>query len=375
MRIASTFWRRVTWAEAKITGKPKVNSVQNVTVLGGAGYIGSVLVRKLLENGYTVTVLDALLYGDDSIRDLKGNSEFELIEDDLRNVEAVVSALQHAHAVIDLAALVGDPACALDERLTVEINLAATRMIAEAARGYGVERFIFASTCSVYGASDQVLDEHSALRPVSLYAKTKIGSEDMLLSLSKEEFAPTILRFGTAYGISPRPRFDLVVNLFAAQAVAQKKITILGGEQWRPFIHVEDAADAIIKVLQAPIKSVAGQVFNVGSDDQNHRIKELGEFVKAEIPDVSIDYHDKDVDIRDYRVSFAKFREVLGFNPERTIADGIAEIKAAIEAGQIGDYRDMRYSNYKTLSDENHAQLISRTQLTPLYAVDPDGGF
>ena len=135
MRIASNFWRRVTWVEAKITGKPKVNSVQNVTVLGGAGYIGSVLVRKLLENGYTVTVLDALLYGDDSIRDLKGHSRFELIEDDLRNVEAVVRALQHANAVIDLAALVGDPACTVDEKLTIEINLAATRMIAEAANG------------------------------------------------------------------------------------------------------------------------------------------------------------------------------------------------------------------------------------------------
>ncbi len=374
MRIASNFWRRVTWAEAKITGKPKVNSVQNVTVLGGAGYIGSVLVRKLLENGYTVTVLDALLYGDDSIRDLKDISEFELIEDDLRNVEAVVSALQHAHAVIDLAALVGDPACALDEKLTIEINLAATRMIAEAARGYGVERFIFASTCSVYGASDQILDEHSSLRPVSLYAKTKIGSEEMLCSLAKDQFAPTILRFGTVYGMSPRPRFDLVVNLFAAQASTEKKITILGGEQWRPFIHVEDAADAIIRVLQAPIKSVAGQIFNVGSDDQNHQIKELGEFVREEIPDLSITSHDKDVDIRNYRVSFAKFRDVLGFKAERSISDGISEIKAAIDAGRIGDYRDKRYSNYKTLSDENHAQLIHRTQITPLYAVDPEGG-
>ncbi len=374
MRVASNFWRRVTWAEAKITGKPRVNSVKNVTVIGGAGYIGSVLVRKLLESGYSVTVLDALLYGDESIRDLRDHSEFELIQDDLRNVEAVVKALQHAHAVIDLAALVGDPACELDEKLTIEINLAATRMIAEAARGYGVERFIFASTCSVYGASDQVLDEHSALKPISLYAKTKIGSEEVLLSLTGDQFAPTILRFGAAYGISPRPRFDLVVNLFTAQALDQKKITILGGEQWRPFIHVDDAAEAIIRVLQAPISTVSGQVFNVGSDDQNYRIKQLGEIVEAHIPDVQIIRQDEDIDLRDYRVSFAKFREQLDFAAQHTITDGIAEVKAAIEAGKIRDFREKRYSNYKTLSDENHARLIHRTHLTPLYAVNSEGG-
>jgi nucleoside-diphosphate-sugar epimerase len=374
MRIASNFWRRVTWAEAKITGKPKLNSVKNVTVIGGAGYIGSVLVRKLLESGYSVTVLDALLYGDDSIRDLRDHAEFELIQDDLRNVEAVVKALQHAHAVIDLAALVGDPACALDEKLTIEINLAATRMIAEAARGYGVERFIFASTCSVYGASDQILDEHSNLNPISLYARTKIGSEEMLCSLTRDQFAPTILRFGAAYGISPRPRFDLVVNLFTAQALEKKEITILGGEQWRPFIHVNDAADAIIRVLQAPIRTVSGQVFNVGSDDQNYQIKELGEIIKEHIPDVQINRQDEDIDLRNYRVSFAKFREQLGFTAQYTIADAIKEITAAIETGRIKDFREIQYSNYKTLSDENHARLIQRTQLTPLYAVDPEGG-
>jgi nucleoside-diphosphate-sugar epimerase len=372
MRVLSTFWRRVAWAEAKILGVPKVNTVKNVTVIGGAGYIGSVLVRKLLDKGYSVTVLDALLYGDESIRDLYDHSEFELIEDDLRNVEAVVRALQHAHAVVDLAALVGDPACELDEKLTVEINLAATRMIAAAAKGYGVERFIFASTCSVYGASAQVLDEFSELRPVSLYARTKIGSEEMLLSLEGDRFAPTILRFGTAYGMSHRPRFDLVVNLFSAQAATQKEITILGGEQWRPFIHVEDAADAIIHVMEVPLGLVAGQVFNVGSDDQNLRIRELGEIIQTHIPEVKINQHDEDIDRRDYRVSFSKFREQLDFTTKRTIIDGILEIKNAIDDGRIQDYHEARYSNYKTLSDENHTQLIHETHLTPLYTVTPD---
>jgi nucleoside-diphosphate-sugar epimerase len=196
----------------------------------------------------------------------------------------------------------------------------------------------------------------------------------MLLSLQSDHFTPTIIRFGAAYGISPRARFDLVVNLFAAQATTYKEITILGGEQWRPFIHVEDAADAIIRLMEAPIRSVAGQVFNVGSDDQNHRIRELGEIIQAHVPDVKINRNDEDIDQRNYRVSFAKFREHLGFTPQRTIADGIVEIKAAIDEGLISDYQDKRYSNYKTLSDENHAQLIHRTHLSPLYAVDPEGG-
>jgi nucleoside-diphosphate-sugar epimerase len=256
LRIGSSLWRRATWAEAKIWGKPEKRAIRNVLVIGGAGYIGSVLVRKLLGRGFSLTILDALLYGDESVRDLYGSPGFELIHDDMRNVEAVVRAMQYADAVVHLGALVGDPVCALDEKLTIEINLAATRMIAEAARGFGVQRFIFASTCSVYGASDQLLDERSALNPVSLYARTKIDSERVLLALDDARFAPVILRFGTIYGISPRPRFDLVINLLTAKATCEKRITIFGGGQWRPFIHVDDAAEAILKCLEVPLHVV-----------------------------------------------------------------------------------------------------------------------
>lgn len=361
LRVGAALWRRTVWAEARIWGKPKDRAIRNVSVIGGAGYMGSVLVRKLIELGYNVTVLDALLYGDKSIGSLLGRPGFELIHDDFRNIEAVVRALQYADVVVHLGALVGDPACALNEKLTVEVNLAATRMIAEAARGFSVQRFIFASTCSVYGASDQILDERSALNPVSLYARTKIDSERVLLALSDDRFSPVILRFGTIYGLSPRPRFDLVINLLAARAVCEKSITIFGGDQWRPFIHVDDAAKAIIKCLEAPLAAVRGQIFNVGSDDQNYQIYRIGETIKQLMPEVQIVHKGDDVDWRNYHVSFAKIRKHLGFVPQRTVAEGILEIRAAIEQGHIEDYRDARYSNYKTLSEEGPNTTLVHT--------------
>jgi nucleoside-diphosphate-sugar epimerase len=368
LRVGAMLWRATVWREASIFGRPEKREVRNVLVIGGGGYIGSVLVRTLLDQGYGVTVLDALIYGNGSIRDLHGRPHFHFIHNDFRNIEAVVQAMQYADAVVHLGALVGDPACALDDRVTLEINLSATRMIAETARGFSVQRFIFASTCSVYGASDQLLNERSALNPVSLYARTKMDSERVLLGLNHDRFTPIILRFGTIYGLSPRPRFDLVINVLTAKATCEKSISIFGGDQWRPFVHVDDAAEAILKCLQAPLHAVKGQVFNVGSDDQNYRIAQLGDFIKELVPDVQVVHKGDDVDERNYRVSFAKIRNHLGFTPRHTVRDGILEIKAALEDGRIADYRDARYSNYKTLSEESNAALIRHTHMTPLYA-------
>lgn len=360
MRLWFWLWRVTAWAETQMRGPTKRRSLHAVAVIGGAGYIGSLLVRKLLEHGYRVTVLDALLYGDDGVRELYGHERFRLIHDDLRDVEAVVKALQHADGVVHLGGFVGDPACALDEKLTTEINLVATRLIAEVALGFGIERFIFASTCSVYGASDQLLDEHAMLCPLSLYARTKLDSETVLLSLSREGFHPTILRFGTLYGLSPRPRFDLVVNLLAAEATCERHITIYGGAQWRPFIHVDDAASAIVTCLEAPLHSVTGQVLNVGREEENYRIAQLGELVCELMPDVRVDQRALDVDNRNYRVSFVKIRKQLEFVPRRSVKDGIAEIQEAIRSGMIRDYRDPRYNNYQTLAGNGNGSLIQR---------------
>lgn len=368
VRLWAMLWRATVWAEAHIWRDTGRKTIRNVLVIGGAGYIGSLVVRKLLDRGYNVKVLDALVYGDAGIVDLYGRKGFEFIHDDLRNIEAVVQALQYTDAVVHLGALVGDPACAINEQLTVEINLAATRMIAEAARGMGIRHFVFASTCSVYGASNELLNERSALNPISLYARTKISSERVLLSLTNGHFAPVILRFGTIYGLSPRPRFDLVINQLAAEATRGGVITIFGGDQWRPFVHVDDAAEAILRCLEAPLDTVRGQVFNVGSDEGNYRIAELGAIIKEAIPDANIVHNRQASDQRDYRVSFSKIRRHLGFLPRFSVRDGIAEIKAAIEKGLISDYTDARYSNYKTLADEGNQLLIHSTRMASLYA-------
>jgi nucleoside-diphosphate-sugar epimerase len=204
---------------------------------------------------------------------------------------------------------------------------------------------------------------------VSLYARTKIDSERVLLQLNDDTFSPVILRFGTIYGMSPRPRFDLVVNTLVAHAVKEKQITIFGGEQWRPFVHVDDVAEGIIVALEAPIAAVKGQTFNVGSDDENYRIRELGELIKGHIPDVDVIQQGDDVDLRNYRVSFEKIRKHLGYRPRYTVSDGIVELRAALEAGRVANYQDIRFNNVRALSEEGGSLLVRQTVMTPLYSL------
>jgi nucleoside-diphosphate-sugar epimerase len=369
-RLWAIVWRLVIKRESPaLRALEQDGRIHHVLVVGGAGYIGSVLCRQLLNKGYSVRVLDALLYGKESLAELQDHPRFELHEGDSRDVGAVIRAMLDMDAVVHLGELVGDPACALDERLTLEINLAATRMLAEAARGYGVKRFIYASSCSVYGAGSEILDERSGLNPVSLYARSKIASEQALLALNGPDFHPVILRLATVYGLSPRPRFDLVVNVLTAKAVREGEITIFGGDQWRPFVHVADVARAIVCCLEAPLTSVKKQVFNVGSDEQNYTIGQVGDLIHGLIPEARLLNKGNDVDKRDYHVSFAKIHNALGFGPQYTMVEGVREIEAVLREGRIDDYRDKRYSNYQTLSDpENHLSIRSRN-ISDLYAI------
>ncbi|MCE7871507.1 SDR family oxidoreductase, partial [bacterium CPR1] len=259
-----------------------------------------------------------------------------------------------------LGAIVGDPACALDEELTIEVNLMATRMIAEVAKGCGVRRFVFASTCSVYGASDELLDESSALNPVSLYARSKIASERVLMSLADPGFSPTCLRFGTIFGLSGRTRFDLVVNLLAAKAVLDGEITVYGGDQWRPFLHVDDAALSVLLTLEAPLAVVRNEVFNVGCDEQNYTLDQIGRLIQAQEPGARIISSGQDSDRRNYRVNFRKIRNLLGFVPGFTLEQGIAQVIQAIRRGGVTDYRDSKYSNVKVLIEEGPSRLVLR---------------
>jgi nucleoside-diphosphate-sugar epimerase len=353
-----------------LTDKSGRGKLRRVCVIGGAGYVGSVLIERLLDEGYAVTVLDALMYGDDGIRHVVGRPGFELVKGDLRNIEAVVAACRFADAVVHLGALVGDPACGLDEQLTLQINRDATFTAAAIARGLGIKRFVFASTCSVYGATDDLLHEGSALAPISLYAQSKKESEGLLLSLNSNGFCPSVLRFGTFYGRSPRERFDLVVNLLAARAVSEGEITIMGGQQWRPFLHVADGAEAIIRCLESPAKAVAHQVFNVGSDEQNQRLVDVAQLIAEMVPGVRVRFEEAAAEEANYRVSFAHIRSTIGFVPRYSLAEGIAEIKAAVESGLVGNYEDAKYSNFKAMTTGQAARALDAgQQVAPTAAV------
>ena len=358
-RVWSVLYRRVVISETD--NVPQASApIRRVLVIGGGGYIGSALLPKLLKDGYQVRLLDMLLYGNEPISNVLKHPNLEVIQDDFRQVDRLVQAMRGVDAVVHLGALVGDPACSVDEELTIEINLMATRMIAEVAKGWGVRRFVFASTCSVYGAGDNMLTEQSQLNPLSLYAKSKIASERVLLSMGTRAFAPTILRFGTIYGISGRVRFDLVVNLLTAKAIKEGKITVFGGDQWRPFVHVQDAAEAVARAIRAPHEVVADQIFNVGSDEQNCRIQEVAERIQAIVPSAELVSIDNDADKRDYRVSFAKIRKELRFEPSWELDAGIKQVIHAVQTGEVVDYMDARYSNVKFLREAGGTQKLPK---------------
>jgi nucleoside-diphosphate-sugar epimerase len=317
-RLWSVIWRKMTLEAAyNNTIKPQVNK-KNILIIGGAGYIGSALLPKLLDSGYKVRLLDLFVYGVEPIKDYLDNPNLQIIKADFRQIDKVVEAVRGVSSVVHLGAIVGDPACALDEDLTTEVNLMATKMIAEICKGYGVERFVFASTCSVYGASTEVLSERSKLNPVSLYATSKIACERVLTDMADESFAPVILRFSTIYGFSGRTRFDLVVNLLTAKAHFDGKITLFGGDQWRPFLHVDDAAESVMSVVKAPGRSIYNQVFNVGHNDHNYTLGQVGEIISKIVPNSKVIEMGQDGDRRDYRVDFTKINKILHFQPNWT---------------------------------------------------------
>ena len=360
-RLWSMLWRMLTRSETLIYGSNLTEQrPKRVLVIGGAGYIGSSLLPKLLKRGYHVRLFDLFLFGREPIANVVGHPNLQIVHADFRNVDKVVQAMRDMDEVIHLGAIVGDPACSLDQELTVEVNLMATRMIAEVAKGSGISRFYFASTCSVYGACDHILDERSALNPISLYARSKLASERILMKLASDSFSPVILRFGTVYGLSGRTRFDLVINLLTAKAVREGKITVFGGEQWRPFLHVDDAGLAVLKATEAPRDLIHGQVFNVGSNEQNYRLVDVAHLIQELTPKSEVVDMGADTDFRNYRVDFRKIRTMLQFIPLWSVEDGIKQVIAALDNGEVIDYRDPMYSNVKFLSEENNSRLIQR---------------
>lgn len=320
-----------------------------ILVTGGAGYVGSTLVPLLLNAGHSVRVLDNLIHGGSPLLGVWADPAFEFQRGDIRDRPTMMSAVSGMEAVIHLAAVVGDPACARDPVLAKAVNLEASLALIEASRRTGVQRFVFASTCSNYGKMkdpNHLVDEESELSPVSLYAETKVAVEKALLaSGTSEAWAPTPLRFATIFGVSPRMRFDLTVNEFAMEMLTKKKLVVFGEQFWRPYVHVRDAARGIKLVLESPSARVAGRVFNVGATDQNFQKKQLVELISPHAPDAIVDFVHKTEDPRDYRVSFSRISEQLGFRITRTVTEGIAEVAKLVRENVINDFENRCYRN------------------------------
>ena len=318
----------------------------HIFVAGGAGFIGSVLVPHLLEAGHEVTVLDRFYFGptlDAPVR--RFPERLRIVRDDLRAFDAP-RILAGVDAVIDLAGISNDPSCDLEEGLTESINVGGGTRLAAAARAAGVRRYVYTSSCSVYGHGAGLgLTEASPRHPVSLYARAKCGLEDYTRELgdaSRGAFEVVTLRLATVFGVSPRMRFDLAVNVMTKNAYVHRKITIEGGgKQWRPFVHVQDVARAMHLAATASADRCAGRVFNVGSNENNVQIAQLAYRVRDAIPTTELVSVGTDPDLRDYNVRFDAIGEALDFQTTRTIDDGIHEVLEALRSGKV-DPEDRR---------------------------------
>jgi len=319
-----------------------------IVVTGGAGYIGTPLCLDLAASGYTVRALDVLLHDQQEIARRLRDAGVTLIGADVRDASARETALSGAAAVVHLAAIVGDPACARDPALSRAVNVEGSLALAADAQRLGVKRFLMASTCSNYGRMAdpaKPIDEQGTLAPVSLYAEQKVAIEQSLLGHADATLKPTCLRLATVYGVAPRMRFDLTVNEFTRDLWAGRRLEVFGEQFWRPYVHVRDAGRAIRTVLEAPPEVVAGEVFNVGRSGENYRKLDLVAEIRKLTDRGEVVFVARNEDPRDYKVSFDKIRRVLGFETAMTVPDGIAEVLGALERGSFPDPFDGRYRN------------------------------
>lgn len=320
----------------------------NILVTGGAGYLGSHVVKILLDEGHDVTVLDLGLFGTDSLREFSAHPAFRLMQGDIRDEKTVAQALAGREAVVHLAAIVGDEACDIAGPAAVDINYDATLSLARAAQAAGVTRMLLASTSSVY-AGNRELDstEESEVKPVSSYAFDKHRAERDLLSMKSETFHPIIFRLSSLCGWSRRMRFDLVVNKLAADAFHKGQITIYGGDQWRPFLHVEDAARAAVLAITANTELISGQIFNVGDRRGNYRIVQVGKMYADLFHRIKLDIQGNHQDPRTYSIRFDKVEDVLKFQPRFNLRMAALDLMNRLERGEFPSTDESRFYNHK----------------------------
>lgn len=327
---------------------------KHVLITGGAGYIGSFLSGELLRRGYKVTAIDELLFGGDSLVAYLANPDFHFVKSDVWEPRALRSALKPEWptpmAVVHLSGIVGFPACqAVGRQVAWRYNVEATQRVYEQADELDIGRLVFASTYSNYGLADEgkPVNEESPLNPQSLYAETKVAAERFLLEEADGGTAPLVFRFATLYGISPRTRFDLIVNQFVLEAYTKRELLIYQRGYSRSFVHIGDVAAGIILGLEAPEKKVRGEVYNLGSPTGNHTKDEVVTLILKRLPETTVQYKDLTFggDMRDITVSFEKIRRELGFEAAVTVDDGVREVLHALQSGLIKDPTDMRYRN------------------------------
>lgn len=327
---------------------------RHILITGGAGYIGSILTSELLRQNYRVTVLDNLLFGGESIVPFLSHPNFHFIKTDVTENRAVRDAIkrdwQKPDTVIHLAAIVGFPACqAVGKQVSWKYNVDATKKVFEQSADLGVERFVFASTYSNYGLSEdgKPVTEETPLNPQSLYAETKIAAEEYLLSQKDAVCAPLLFRFATLYGISPRTRFDLIVNQFVLEAYTKRQLIIYQRGYSRSFVHIRDVVRGVIMGVEAELGKIRGQVFNLGTENGNYSKNDIVNFILKRMPETLVEYKDLTFggDMRDITVSFEKIKRVLGFDTTLTVDDGVREVLFALKSGLIRNPTDDRYRN------------------------------
>jgi nucleoside-diphosphate-sugar epimerase len=316
------------------------NRSKKILLFGGAGYVGLVLALQLIKRGFQVAILDNFLYGQKKLCEpLTSLPGFTLIEGDIRDIALVNRACQGCFAAVLLAALVGEKACDRDRVETFEVNYLAPLNVLESSKLNQLERLIFISTDSCYGAREnEPLDEFSNLAPLSLYSELKAKIETEFLKRTQgTSLSLTVLRLATVYGLAPRTRFDLAVNLLTREAVLKGRAKIFSGEQWRPLVHVRDVAKAAELTLTTDADKVMGQIFNVGANEQNVQFKDFVGLLKILNPAAEIQLIPEAPDLRDYYVKFDKISKVLGFKAEVSLLEGMEELKMALLNGQIPD--------------------------------------
>lgn len=327
---------------------------RHILVTGGAGYIGSLLTSELLRANFRVTVIDNLLFGGESLVPFLHHPNFHFVKADVAEPRAIKVALRGEwptpNGVVHLAAIVGFPACqAVGKQVAWRYNVEAVKRVYEQAADLKVERFIFSSTYSNYGlmSDGKPVSEESSLNPQSLYAETKVAAEEFLLEQPDKTTAALLFRFATLYGISPRTRFDLIVNQFVLDAFTKRQLLIYQRGYSRSFVHVRDVARGILLGLDAPLDKIRRQIYNLGTEKGNYTKDQIVEHVLRRMPETVVEYKDLTFggDMRDISVSFAKIKRELGYEATLDIDDGVRELLFALKSGLIRNPLDERYRN------------------------------